>query len=71
MSKLEKLREKLDNGTISASDLRTLLKKEGFSLDRTRGSHEVWIKGHKTLILATHGNSLKPYQIKEAREALK
>lgn len=71
MSKHAKLKMKLENGTINANELRTLLNKEGFSLHRTSGSHEVWIRGERTLVLATHGKDLKPYQIKEAREILK
>jgi hypothetical protein len=40
-------------------------------LERVRGSHEVWCHKNKTFVLATHGNDLKPYQIKEARKHLK
>ena len=67
MSKTDKLKAKLENGTIKANELRTLLGKEGFVLDRTKGSHEIWVKGKKSLVLATHGKELKPYQIKEAK----
>lgn len=70
MTKAEKLREKLERKIISALELRTLLKAEGATLDRTRGSHEVWKLGDKRMVLATHGKDLKPYQIKEAKEFL-
>ena len=70
MSKQDKLIAKLKNGSISASELRTLLKKLGWVLDRSRGSHEIWAKESKTYVLATHTNELKPYLIKQAIEAL-
>jgi len=70
MSSTEKLKAKLDNGSIDSKELRTLLKQLGWSLNRTRGSHEVWVKGTKTFILATHSKDLKPYQIKQAQNLL-
>jgi predicted RNA binding protein YcfA (HicA-like mRNA interferase family) len=70
MSQKKKLREKLKNGHITALELRRLLQQEGFVCARTRGSHEAWIKLDRTLILATHSNTLKRYQIKEARAAI-
>lgn len=70
MSKADKLKQKLLNGSISGPELRTLIKSEGAILDRTKGSHEVWALGKKTLVLATHGKDLKPYQIKQAKEFL-
>ncbi|MEZ4814265.1 MAG: type II toxin-antitoxin system HicA family toxin [Bdellovibrionota bacterium] len=70
MTKTEKLKEKLEQKTISASELRTLLKKEGAVLDRTKGSHEVWKLGDKTMTLATHNKDLKNYQMKQAKEFL-
>ena len=70
MSSTEKLKSKLDNGSIDARELRTLLKQLGWTLNRTKGSHEGWVKGAKTFILATHSKHLKPYQIKQAQNLL-
>lgn len=70
MSKTEKLLEKLRNKTISASELRTLLQRLGWKLDRTKGSHEQWAKNGKVVTLATHSNELKSYQIKQFSEAI-
>ncbi len=69
MSTTDKLIEKLKNGSISAKELRTLLKKLGWVLDRTKGSHEQWLgpKGQR-MTLATHSKDLKQYQIREAKE---
>ena len=71
MSKLEKLLEKLGHGSINSAELRNLLKRLGWTLDRQRGSHEQWIgpKGQR-MTLATHSKDLKPYQIREAQEKL-
>lgn len=71
MSKTEKLLAKLNNGSISASELRTLLLKLGWRLDRQKGSHEQWLGPNgRFLTLATHSKELKPYQIKEAKEKI-
>jgi predicted RNA binding protein YcfA (HicA-like mRNA interferase family) len=70
MSKTEKLMEKLRNGTISAKELRTLMKKKGWVLESTSGSHEQWfhptqVHPNNRFTLATHSKDLKKYQIKE------
>ena len=70
MSKTEKLLAKLKNGTISATELRTLLGHLGWILARQKGSHEQWLKNGKVMTLATHSKDLKPYQIKQALKAL-
>jgi predicted RNA binding protein YcfA (HicA-like mRNA interferase family) len=73
MSKTDKLLEKLRRGKISADDLRTLMKKLGWELDGTEGSHEQW--WHPTnkapnnrLTLTTQSKDLKKYLIKEAQK---
>ena len=75
MGKTEKLIAKLQNGTIKADELRVLLKRLGYSLANTKGSHEQWVnldasypRSHFTL--ATHSQELKPYQVKEAQKKL-
>lgn len=70
MSTAAKLQQKLLSGSINALQLRTLLKQQGWVLDRSKGSHEVWASGGKTLVLATHSKDLKPYQIREAQMKL-
>lgn len=67
MTSAMKLKEKLRTGGINGRELRTLLKHEGWVIDRVKGSHEIWISGSRTYVLATHSKDLKPYQIKEAR----
>jgi predicted RNA binding protein YcfA (HicA-like mRNA interferase family) len=71
MSKLTKLKEKLNNGTISAAEMRTLLKKLGWELRNQVGSHEHWVLGEKRITIATHCKDLPKYQIKQIQEALK
>jgi predicted RNA binding protein YcfA (HicA-like mRNA interferase family) len=72
MSTTEKLLEKLNNGSISAKELRTLLGKLNWFLDRTKGSHEQWIGPQKQrMTIATHSKDLKSYQIKEAQQKIK
>ena len=70
MTKADKLKGSLEEGTISAPELRTLLKRSGAILDRTKGSHEVWKLGNRRMVLATHGKDLKEYQIRNAKEFL-
>lgn len=72
MSKTEKLISKLTNGTISASELRTLMKHLGWALDGQKGSHEQWYGPNgERMTLATHSKDLKPYQVKEAQTKVK
>lgn len=70
MSKTEKLLAKLENGTISAQEIRTLFGQLGWTLARQKGSHEQWLKNGKVITLATHAKDLKPYQIKQVSKAL-
>ena len=71
MSKTEKLLEKLRNGTISASEARTLLVKLRWTLRNQVGSHETWkTDGQLPLTLATHTKELKRYQIKQLQQSL-
>ncbi|MBI4402985.1 MAG: type II toxin-antitoxin system HicA family toxin [Deltaproteobacteria bacterium] len=70
LTRTQKPIEKLRRGTLDGNELRALLKKEGWMLDRVKGSHEIWKCGSQTFVLATHSKELKPYQIKEARRIL-
>ena len=71
MSKTDKLLAKLKNGTIDANELRTLLSKLGWVLDRQSGSHEQWIgPKEQRLTLAAQGKELRRYLIKETQEKI-
>ncbi len=70
MAARKRLRDKLKNGSITAIELRTLFRQEGWSLNRTKGSHQIWIKGEKTFVLAVHSKELKLYQKKQAQQLL-
>ena len=70
MSKADKLLKKLKNGTISAAEARTLLKKLGWELRNCVGSHEQYVKGSGRITIATHEKELKPYLIKLIQKAI-
>ena len=70
MSKTDKLKVKLANGTIDAREARTLLSKLGWSKLAGKGSHEKWTKDGQIIILATHTKELKPYQIRQIQESI-
>lgn len=70
MSKIEKLLEKLKNETISASEVRTLLKKLGWALRNKVGSHEHWSLNDKRITIATHGKEIPFYQIRQIKKEL-
>lgn len=70
MSQLEKLIEKLKNGTISTDELVNLLRRSGFIL-RQKGSHQSWVRADgKVVVLSPHGKEVKKYQIKQAKAAI-
>lgn len=71
MSKTDKLKMKLVNGSITAPELRTLLNQLGWELKRVKGSHEQWRSpSHDRFTLATHRKDLKEYQVQEIRKLL-
>jgi len=71
MGKTEKLLEKLRNKTISAAEARTLLKKLGWALRGTGGSHEQWVgPANEKYTIATHDKDLKQYQIKDLNKLI-
>jgi predicted RNA binding protein YcfA (HicA-like mRNA interferase family) len=70
VSKADKLKQKLLNGTISARGLRALLTLYGWMIDRQKGSHETWTNGSTIVTLANHDKDAKPYQIKAVKKAL-
>ncbi|MBI3296213.1 MAG: type II toxin-antitoxin system HicA family toxin [Deltaproteobacteria bacterium] len=70
MSSKAKLLEKLRHGTINARELRALLRKHGWELKNTVGSHEHWKRGQALYTLATHSKDLRHYMIKQAQGVL-
>ncbi len=71
MSKTDKLLEKLSNGSIDGDELVTLLGRLGWWMPRRAGgSHQAWTNGAKILMVILERRRLKPYQIKDAQDAL-
>lgn len=69
MSKTDKLLEKLENGSISPAELKTLFKKLGAAMVHQKGSHEVWEYAGRIETFAFKKDLLH-YQIKDARRLL-
>ncbi len=51
---------------MSGKELVRLLKKHGWSLDRTHGSHYIMMRNEKTLSVPVHGNRDLPKGLLEA-----
>ena len=46
--------------------VRRELERHGWTLDRIKGSHHNFVKaGEKPIVLAVHGNKVKPWYIRE------
>lgn len=76
MTKREKLLLKLRNSRAGAraNDVQTLLLAYGFKLDRTKGSHRVYVyddgKIKKAVVIPVHGNEVKPLYISDVVQAI-
>jgi predicted RNA binding protein YcfA (HicA-like mRNA interferase family) len=72
MNKREKLFKRLKNNPNGAnfSDIQTLLKQEGFELDRVTGSHHVFTKGEITFIVPVHNNKVKVVYVRRLIELI-
>lgn len=72
MSKREKLRERLKNNPNNAtfSEIRKLLKQEGFALDRITGSHHIFTKDEITFVVPVHNNKVKSVYVKRVIELI-
>lgn len=70
MTQTDKLLGKLQNGTITGSELVSLLGKLGWTMNRQKGSHQTWTDGVSILVIIAERKDLKPYQIKDAKKAL-
>jgi len=72
MNKREKLFKRLKNNSNNATflDIQTLLKQEGFELDRVTGSHHVFIKGDITFVVPVHGSKVKAVYVRRVIELI-
>jgi len=72
MNKREKLFKRLKNNPNNATflDIQTLLKQEGFDLDRVTGSHHVFIKGDITFVVPVHENKVKAVYVRRVIELI-
>jgi hypothetical protein len=73
MSKLEKLKQKIDNGqAISFEEAESVLLKLGFKIRSPGSSHFIfWKEGYEKNISLKKRSQLLPYQIRILKEVLK
>jgi predicted RNA binding protein YcfA (HicA-like mRNA interferase family) len=59
-------------GTVAFRDLERLLGKLGFRLDRTSGSHRIYLhpKVSRPLNVQPIGKDAKPYQVRQLRDMI-
>lgn len=76
MTKREKLLQKLriSRAGARATDVQTLLLAYGFKLDRTKGSHRVYVyndgTAKKAVVIPVHGNEVKPLYVSDVIQAI-
>ena len=65
-----KLLDRLRNSPagVTFDDIRTLLLREGFRLDRVTGSHHVFKKSDVTFVIPVHANRVKSVYVKRVVE---
>ena len=65
-----KLLDRLKNNPNGATfdDIRTLLLREGFQLDRTTGSHHIFRKSGTIFVIPVHANRVKSVYVKRVIE---
>jgi predicted RNA binding protein YcfA (HicA-like mRNA interferase family) len=68
VDKSQKLFNRLRNSPNNATfaDLKALLMEEGFYLDRTESSHNVFKKGDVIFVVPVHGKRVKSVYVKRA-----
>lgn len=68
MDKAKKLFDRLKNSPNNATfaELKALLVAEGFYLDRTESSHNVFKKGEVIFVVPVHGKRVKSVYVKRA-----
>lgn len=73
MNKREKLltkAQRVPDGLLF-DELETLLKQQGWELDRQKGSHRIWISPGKTVVsLQSNGKRAKGYPVKQVLRIL-
>lgn len=65
-----KLLERLKNNpaNVTFDDIRTLLFREGFRLERISGSHHIFKKSGVTFVIPVHANRVKSVYVKRVIE---
>lgn len=65
-----KLLDRLRNSSagVTFDDIRTLLLREGFRLDRVTGSHHIFKKSGVTFVIPVHANRVKSVYVKRVVE---
>jgi len=65
-----KLLDRLRNSPagVTFNDIRTLLLREGFRLDRVTGSHHIFKKSDVTFVIPVHANRVKSVYVKRVVE---
>lgn len=65
-----KLLDRLKNSPagVTFDDIRTLLLREGFRLDRVTGSHHIFKKSDVTFVIPVHANRVKSVYVKRVIE---
>jgi len=65
-----KLLDRLKNSPagVTFDDIRTLLLREGFRLDRVTGSHHIFKKSDVTFVIPVHANRVKSVYVKRVVE---
>lgn len=73
MSRLEKLIGKLRSGSaLSFAELRSILTAYGFRLDRTAGSHQIYVHPDvpRPVSIQPDGKEAKKYQVRQVRDMI-
>lgn len=75
MSKYEKLRQRIEQENVKTDitydELKKYLKKNGYNLDRVKGSHHIFKnKEGKTINIPLHGDAIKFVYIKKVRDQI-
>lgn len=68
--RIRKLLQRLKNNPtgVTFDDIRTLLFREGFRLDRIAGSHHIFKRSGITFVIPVHSNRVKSVYVKRVIE---
>lgn len=72
MAKRTKLFERIKNNPndVTFAQIEHLLLREGFLLERTAGSHHVFVRGNISFVIPKHGKRVKSVYVKRVIELL-